>query len=87
METNDIGGFIMELGFWVAFKVALGFSLGYGISKVILSFVRVTIVHLIDLTDAKSKDKERTANLITKNQSSKSDQITSMKSKCKIGFY
>ena len=76
----------MELGFWIAFKIALGFSIGYGIGKAVLcvckSMFRIVCSTLIKLSDGKG-----TSNFTTELKCIKSEQDTSTKSKCRIGFY
>lgn len=76
----------MELGFWVAFKVALGFSIGYGFGKAVLLVCKRIFINIGErLIDALDKIDVPTKNTKIKHNHSKfSDNDTA---KCKIGFH
>lgn len=86
METNELGGFIMELGFWIAFKIALGFSIGYGIGKAVLVVCKRIFITICNIL-IKLGDDKGISNLTTGIKCVNSERDTSIKSKCRIGFH
>lgn len=76
----------MELGFWIAFKVALGFSIGYGVGKVVFLVCKSIVVNICEkLLDALDKIHVPTENTkVNHNNPKISDDRTT---KCKIGFH
>ena len=76
----------MELGFWIAFKIALGFSIGYGIGKAVLYVCKrifITVCNiLIKLGDGKD-----ISNSTTGIKCVNSERDTNINAKCRIGFH